>query len=427
MKNLTSRTELEELQIHRLRDTLKRASGKVDFYSQAAKTAGLRLESDDAELLASFKRIPFTTKSDLRDHYPLGLLAVDRSKLRRIHASSGTRGKPTIAAYTDEDLRNWSELCARSLRIVGVQEGDIVQNSYGYGLFTGGLGLHQGIETLGAVAVPASSGRSQQQLLLLQDFGARVLCCTPSYALTLAAYVEEQKLDRKSLKLEIGVFGAEPWSEECRAQIELKLGIKAYDIYGLSEVMGPGVAMECTEQCGLHIWEDHFLVEIINPETGEAAARGEVGELVITTLTKEAMPLLRYRTGDACALIEGNCQCGSPFRRITKLQGRIDDMLIVRGVNVYPSELESIVYSMPQLGNEYQIIVDRVQTLDTLTLRVEMKPELDEPVRRRESADALENLIKQRFGLTARIEIVEPNVIPRSEGKALRVLDMRTN
>jgi phenylacetate-CoA ligase len=397
----------------------------VPFYADILSGAGFKArELKHSDELAE---LPFTTKSQLRDHYPLGLLAVERSEVRRIHASSGTRGKPTIAAYTEGDLNTWADLCARSLATVGVVPGDVVQNSYGYGLFTGGLGLHQGAERLGATVIPSSSGRSQHQLMLMQDFGARVLCCTPSYALTLASCIEETKIDRSTLKLEIGVLGAEPWSEEGRQHIQNRLGIKAYDIYGLSEIMGPGVAIECRAQVGLHIWEDHFFVEIINPQTGVRLPDGAAGELVITTLTKEAMPLLRYRTGDASAIIAEKCECGLPHRRIARLQGRFDDMLIIRGVNVYPSEIESIIYSMEELGNDYQIVVDRVQTLDSLTVRVEVTQEFEhDAVRKQNVQRALIEMLKQRFGLTTQVEVMPHNVIPRSEGKATRVLDMRT-
>lgn len=397
--------------MQRLRETIDRVCNSVPFYRERLKEVGITCGAD-LKSAADIERIPFTTKNDLRDNYPLGMLAVDESQVRRIHASSGTRGKPTIAAYTEGDLRTWSEACARALRTIGVNPGDVVQNCYGYGLFTGGLGLHQGAEHLGATIIPSSTGRTQHQVMLMQDFGARVLCSTPSYALAIAEYIEQAKIDRSQLKLEIGVFGAEPWSDECRKQIESRLGIKAYDIYGLSEIMGPGVAIECREQNGLHIWEDHFFAEVVD------------GELVITTLTKEAMPLLRYRTGDVCELIDERCACGLEDRRISRLNGRRDDMLIIRGVNVYPCEIESIVYSNEHTGAEYQIVVDRTQQLDSLVVRVECDSE--EPSTRRSVQEALQNELRQRLGLSATVEIVAPSVIPRSEGKALRVLDLRT-
>jgi phenylacetate-CoA ligase len=401
----------DKAQLQRLRETIDRVCQSVPFYRERLKEAGITCGAD-LKSVDDLQRIPFTTKSDLRDNYPLGMLAVAESEVRRIHASSGTRGKPTIAAYTQGDLETWAEACSRALRTVGVKRGDVVQNCYGYGLFTGGLGLHQGAEHLGATIIPSSTGRTQHQVMLMQDFGARVLCSTPSYALAIAEYIEQAKIDRSTLKLEIGLFGAEPWSEECRKQIETRLGIKAYDIYGLSEIMGPGVAIECREQNGLHIWEDLFFAEVVD------------GELVITTLTKEAMPLLRYRSGDVCELIEERCTCGLPDRRISRLNGRRDDMLIIRGVNVYPCEIESIVYSNDKAGSEYQIVVDRAQQLDSLLVRIEC--ESDEPTQRRAVQESIERELRQRLGLTANVEIVAPNVIPRSEGKALRVLDLRT-
>lgn len=401
----------DKAQLQRLRETIDRVCNSVPFYTNRLKEAGITCGAD-LQSAHDIARIPFTTKSDLRDNYPLGMLAVAESEVRRIHASSGTRGKPTIAAYTQRDLQTWSEACSRALRTVGVKPGDVVQNCYGYGLFTGGLGLHQGAEHLGATIIPSSTGRTQHQVMLMQDFGARVLCSTPSYALAIAEYIEQAKIDRTQLKLEIGLFGAEPWSEECRKQIESRLGIKAYDIYGLSEIMGPGVAVECREQNGLHIWEDHFFTEVVD------------GELVITTLTKEAMPLLRYRTGDVCKLIDERCACGLEDRRITRLNGRRDDMLIIRGVNVYPCEIESIVYENQNTGSEYQIVVDRTQQLDSLVVRVECQ--FTEPTLRRSIQEAVERELRQRLGLTATVDLVAPNVIPRSEGKALRVLDLRT-
>lgn len=412
MSLVVSRPELESKQLERLQNTVHRVAKNVIFYKDLFEKNGI--EPNQIRNLEDLAKLPFTTKTDLRDNYPLGMVAHDhQGQVRRVHASSGTRGKPTLAWYTQRDLEIWTELCARSLQTAGVSPGDVVQNSYGYGLFTGGLGLHQGAEALNAIVVPASSGRSQHQVMLMQDIGVNVLCCTPSYALTLANYIEEAKIDRSALKLQIGIFGAEPWSEECRQILQEKLGIKAYDIYGLSEILGPGIAVECREQNGLHIWEDHFLIEIVD------------NELVITTLSKQAMPLLRYRTGDSCSIISDPCPCGLPYRRITRLQGRIDDMLIIKGVNVFPSEIESVVYAAQELGPEYQIVVDRAQALDRLTVRVEIKPECDEPTRRRAVQESLEDALRQRLGLSANVEVVHYNFIPRSEGKAVRVLDMR--
>lgn len=426
------RSELEQLQLRRLRELVGLVAFKVPHYRDALAQASVK--QGDIQSLADVARLPFTTKTQLRDNYPLGCLAVDKAEVRRIHASSGTRGKPTIAAYTQNDLSTWAELVARCLVSAGAAPGDVVQNAYGYGLFTGGLGLHQGAEMVGATVVPASAGRTQQQAMLLQDLGVRVLCCTPSYALNIAATLGEANIDLSQLKLEIGILGAEPWTQECRSQVEKALRIKAYDIYGLSEVMGPGIAVECAVQDGLHVWEDHFLIEVVDPATDKPVAPGQEGELVVTTLTKEAMPLLRYRTGDVCSIIETPCDCGRSSRRITRIQGRLDDMLIIKGVNVYPSEIESVVYSLTELSPQYQIVVDRVQALDDLKIRAELlaatqaqwqtgreSPE----IMRRELETRLSGALRERLGLTAMVEVLDANTLPRSEGKAHRVLDMR--
>lgn len=423
------RKGLEELQLERLRSTIERASSLVPFYTKALAGAPVLGK------LIDIAKLPFTTKSDLRDNYPFGCLAVPRNELRRIHVSSGTRGKPTVAPYTRADLDLWAELCARSLACAGINPGDVVQNSYGYGLFTGGLGIHYGIERLGATAVPASSGRTQQQIMLLQDFGARALCCTPSYALNIALSLQDSGIARSSLALEIGIFGAETWTESARAHIEAKLGIRAYDIYGLSEILGPGIAVECTAQNGLHIWEDHFFPEIIDPVTGEPVAEGESGELVLTTLTKQAVPLIRHRTGDACAFLPEGCACGRTMRRITRIQGRLDDMLIIKGVNVYPSEIERVLYSCPEVSPHYQIVVTREKALDALTIRFELDTtvaatwaaEKTEEVNHRQLEQSATDLLRQKLGLTASVEIIPPNILPRSEGKAVRLLDLRSD
>jgi len=425
------RAQLQELQLKRLQEQVARVGNLVPHYGQALLAAAVK--SSDIRSLADLERLPFTSKQDLRDNYPLGLLAVDNADVQRIHASSGTRGKPTIAAYTKGDLEVWSELVARCLAAVGVKPGDILQNAYGYGLFTGGLGLHAGAERYGATVVPSSSGRTQQQAMLLEDLGVRVLCCTPSYALNIAATMAESNISIDKLKLEIGIFGAEPWSAECRKQIEQNLRIKAYDIYGISEVMGPGVAVECLAQDGLHVFEDHFIFEVIDPDTKKPLPAGADGELVLTTLTKQAMPLLRYRTGDVCSIIEMPCDCGRTSRRISRIQGRMDDMLIVRGVNVYPSEIESVLYTIPELSPQYQIVVDRVQTLDQLKVRAELATHCqsrwaaDESseLKRRQLQTRIASVLQERLGLTAVIEILDANTLPRSEGKAHHVLDMR--
>lgn len=413
------RGELRGLQFDRLKALLTRVSEDVSFYRKAFGTAGVTAQ--DIQHLSDLRKLPFLTKSDLREHYPLGMLAVDRSNLRRIHISSGTRGKPTVSAYTKADIDLWSDLCARSLTCAGVRTGDVVHNAYGYGLFTGGLGIHYGAEHLGAAVVPISGGRTQQQIMLIDDFRADIICCTPSYAMNVAMSVEESNVPVHRLNLRIGVFGAEPWSEQLRAQLEDKLKIKAVDIYGLSEILGPGVAIECLEERnGLHIWEDHFIVEIIDPVTEEPVEDGNLGELVITTLTKEAMPLIRYKTGDITSVNREACKCGRTHARLQRLKGRLDDMLIVRGVNVYPSEIESILLAIPALSSQYQIVVSRDRALDEIKVRVEAASSAPAEL----VSDVISRL-KDNLGITASVEILPVGSLPRSEGKALRVLDLR--
>ena len=369
------------------------------------------LERFDVDLDALAEQ-PFTTKSDLRDAYPFGMLRVPRDACVRIHASSGTRGKPTIVAYTQHDLDLWADCCARAVAAAGGGPGTLVHVAYGYGLFTGGLGLHYGAERLGCTVVPASSGNTPRQAQLLEDLGAEILCCTPSYALAIADHVE----DLTRLKLRAGLFGAEPWTERIRGAIEDALNLCALDVYGLSEIVGPGVAYECLEGLGgAHVNEDHFLVEVIDPETGCAVAEGEAGELVFTTLTKEALPLLRYRTGDLASLTREPCPCGRTFARMSRVVGRTDDMLVIRGVNVFPSEIERVLLSVRGLEPHYQLVVDRAARLDELTVQVEGSVDPD-PVREQ---------LERTLGLSARVEVVAPGSIPRSEGKALRVLDRR--
>jgi len=355
---------------------------------------------------------PFRVKSELRDAYPFGLLQVPLEECVRIHASSGTRGKPTIVAYTRGDLAAWADCCARALAAAGGRPGTVVHVAYGYGLFTGGLGLHYGAERLGCTVVPASGGNTPRQAQLLEDLGAEILCCTPSYALAIADYVSEPA----RLRLRGGVFGAEPWTEGLRKAVEHALGLTALDIYGLSEVMGPGVSAECIEgRDGAHVNEDHFLVEVVDPESGEALADGEVGELVFTTLTKEALPLLRYRTGDLASLTREPCACGRTFARMSRVVGRTDDMLIIRGVNVFPSEIERALLAVPELAPHYQLVVERPGHLDELIVQVEGTVDAG-PVREQ---------LMSVLGLTARVEVVSPGTIPRSEGKALRIVDRR--
>ncbi len=426
------RAELEKLQVQRLSDMLQNLQKKVPFYANA-----LREQNINPLLLRELKdlsELPFTSKTDLRDMYPDGMLAVPKSEIRRYHASSGTRGKPTLVAYTQADLDNWAKLGARTLRAAGVRPGDIVHNAYGYGLFTGGLGLHAAIEKHGAICVPASGGKSQQQITLLKDLAARVLCSTPSYAMQLAGTMHEMGLKANDLSLEIGIFGAEPWTEPMRQRIEQELRIKALDIYGLSEIMGPGVSIECIQaRNGLHIWEDHFLVEIIDPKTLRQLPDGEEGELVITTLQKEAMPLLRYRTGDLTTLCREECSCGRTMTRMTRVRARIDDMLIIRGVNVYPSEIENILLQVDELAPHYQLVLKRDKTLDEMSVQVEVTEELcsrwaqieDDEIRLAELTQKIRHILKESLGLSVNVELMPANSIKRSEGKACRLVDLR--
>ncbi|HEX6026755.1 MAG TPA: phenylacetate--CoA ligase [Solirubrobacter sp.] len=362
----------------------------------------------------------FTTKDDLREHYPLGLLAVDRSELRRIHASSGSRGRPTVVAYTQGDLDVWSEVMARCMAMAGVQAGMVVHNAYGYGLFTGGLGFHQGAERLGALTIPVSGGVTGRQALLLRDLQGQALCCTPSYALHIAQALGEAGIGADELALEIGMFGAEPWTEAMRDQLEAELGLVALNVYGLSEIVGPGVSAECPEaRDGLHVQEDHFMVEVIDPETGKAVPDGTDGELVFTTLTKEAMPLLRYRTGDIASLAREPCACGRTFARMSAVRGRRDDMLIVRGMNLYPSQIEHVLLQVDGIAPHYQLVVERPEHLDEITVHCE-------PTGPAEGlADRVEHAIHREIGIHVEVEVLKPGAVPRSEGKAVRVIDKR--
>jgi phenylacetate-CoA ligase len=368
------REALEALQLKRLKNLIERVHAAVPFYKQKMADAGVK--PSDISGLSDISRLPFTTKEDLRLNYPFGLFAVPFEKVVRVHASSGTTGKPTVVGYTKKDIESWAELMARTLACGGAHKGDVVHNAYGYGLFTGGLGAHYGAERLEAAVIPISGGNSKRQIMLMQDFGSSVLLCTPSYALNLADIMLEMNVDPSSLKLRVGLFGAEPWSENIRNEIEKKLDIKALDIYGLSEVMGPGVASECIEEKkGLHIFEDFFISEIINPDTGEVLPHGETGELVFTTLTKEAFPVIRYRTKDITKLITDECSCGRTFHRMQRVTGRSDDMLIIRGVNVFPSQIEHVLMSMEGVEPHYQIIVDRQGALDIMEVQVEVMEE----------------------------------------------------
>ena len=372
-------------------------------------------------------KLPFTTKSDLRDNYPFGLFAVPMSEIVRVHASSGTTGKPTVVGYTRNDISTWSEVMARTLTSAGANRNDFIQVAYGYGLFTGGLGLHYGGEKIGASVIPISGGNTVRQIQLMHDFGSTVLACTPSYALFLAEAIQESGINRDDLKLRVGVFGAEPWTENMRREIEDKLRIKAIDIYGLSEVIGPGVASECQVQAGLHINEDHFYPEIIDPETLQVLPEGSTGELVFTTITKEGLPLIRYRTRDLTRLTSEKCKCGRTMVRMEKCLGRSDDMLIIRGVNLFPSQVESVLLEMSEIKPHYLLIVDRVNNLDTLELKVEVDEAFfqDKISQLETLRQKLQNNLESSLGLGIKVTLVEPKIIERSEGKSKRVIDQR--
>ncbi len=418
------REELEALQLERLKQTVERVYYHVAPYRALMDEAGVK--PSDIQSLADLSKLPFMKKQFLRDNYPFGLFAVPMSEVNRIHSSSGTSGKPTVVGYTKKDLDNWAELVARDLTMVGVRPNDIVHVSYGYGLFTGGMGLHDGASKLGATVVPASGGNTKRQVMILADYGATVLACTPSYAMYLAESLEKEGL-RDKIKLKFGVFGAEPWSENMRQELQKKLGIKAYDIYGMSEQMGPGVAMECTEQNGLHVHEDHFIVETIDPETGEVLPPGERGELVFTSLTKEAFPIVRYRTRDIARLLMEPCPCGRTSRRIGRIEGRSDDMLIIRGVNVFPSQIEHVLLSVAGIEPQYQLVVDRIGALDTLEVQVEVSKDFpfDEVKKLENLSRQIRKELESSLGISVTVKLVEPESIVRSEGKAKRIIDKR--
>jgi phenylacetate-CoA ligase len=420
------RPALEALQLKRLQKTLDRVYANVPFYRHSLDKAGIK--PDDVKSLADLQRLPFTYKQDMRDSYPYGLFAASMEDIVRIHASSGTTGKPTVVGYTRKDIDIWSELMARSFVAAGVHKGDIIHNAYGYGLFTGGLGAHYGAERLGASVIPMSGGNTKKQIMIMQDFGSTVLTCTPSYSLFMAEEAREEGVDFRNLNLHVGIFGAEPWSETMRAEIESKLNLCAIDIYGLSEIMGPGVAIECREaKKGLHIWEDHFIPEIINPDTGDLLQAGETGELVITTITKEGIPLIRYRTRDITCINYEPCSCGRTHARINRMSGRSDDMLIIRGVNVFPSQIESILMGIEGVEPHYLLIVDRKDNLDTLEVQVEVDDRLfsDEIKHLQTLSHVIEKEIKDMLGVTCKARLVESRTIARSEGKAKRVIDNR--
>ena len=419
------RTALRSLQTERLRRTLERAHQNVLHYRKKFDKAGVK--PGQVKTLGDLKHFPFTVKTDLRDNYPFGMFASPNSELCRLHASSGTTGKPTVVGYTKGDIDRWSELMARSMAAAGVRPGDVVHNAYGYGLFTGGLGAHYGAERLGCIVVPVSGGGTERQVVLLKDFAAGILCSTPSYALNIAEVAEEQGIDIAALPVRRGVFGAEPWSEEMRAELDRRLGIAAVDVYGLSEIMGPGVACECdTARAGLHGWEDHFLFEIIDPETLEPLAMGETGELVITTLTKEALPMVRYRTRDITRLTDEPCACGRTHVRILRVTGRDDDMMIIRGVNVYPSQVEAVLVALSGLSPHYQILLGNEGAMDVMTVEVEVAS--DAPADDADlsaKAQEVRHHIKSMIGVTCDVMAKRPGELPRSQGKAVRVHDLR--
>jgi len=419
------RQKLAELQGERLRDMVERVYFNVPFYRTKLQEMGI--EPGDIRSIDDLKTLPFTTKQDLRDNYPFGLFAVPQHDVVRLHASSGTTGKSTVVGYTHNDIMMWSEVVARSLSMAGITRNDIIQVAYGYGLFTGGLGVHYGAEKIGASVIPISGGNTKKQLQLLEDFGSTAIACTPSYAAYLGEAIVEEKLDRSKLKLRAGIFGAEPWTEEMRTQIQQLLGLKAYDIYGLSEVIGPGVSMECACQRGMHIFEDHFIPEIIDPETCEVLPYGTLGELVFTTVTKEAMPLLRYRTRDLTRLHAEICDCGRTLVRMEKCVGRSDDMLIIRGVNVFPSQVESVLLEMSETKPHYLLVVDRENNLDTLEIQVEVEEQFfsDEVKELEGLRKRISGNLTSLLGLHASVRLVEPGTIERSMGKAQRVVDKR--
>ena len=412
--------ELRSLQLQRLQWSVRHAYDNVAHYRAAFEAVGAH--PDDVRELSDLARLPFTTKADLRDNYPFGMFAVPRQQVSRVHASSGTTGRPTVVGYTAEDITTWSGLMARSIRAGGGRPGDIIHVAYGYGLFTGGLGAHYGAEALGATVVPVSGGMTQRQVTLIQDFRPDVIMVTPSYMLVIADEMERQGIDPRESSLQVGIFGAEPWTQQMREELERRVGIDAVDIYGLSELMGPGVAMECVEsKDGLHLWEDHFYPEIVDPITDEVLPDGQVGELVITSLTKQAMPIMRYRTRDLTRLMPGTAR---PMRRIEKITGRSDDLMIVRGVNLFPTQIEELVLATPALSPHFQCVLTRPERMDELVVRVERA--VDAPAVDALAAGArLRSAIKDRIGVSVSIDVVEPDTIERSVGKMRRIVDSR--
>lgn len=425
IRECMDRHELRSYQLEKLKETIDRVYHNVPSYRQKMQERGIIPE--DINSLDDLKLLPFTTKQDLRDNYPYNMFATPLQEIIRIHASSGTTGKPTVVGYTRRDIANWAELMARCLAMAGGHRDSVVQIAYGYGLFTGGLGFHYGAEKIGAVVIPTSGGNTRRQIMLMRDLGTEILACTPSYALCIIEGLEAMGIKTEELKLKAGIFGAEPWSENMRAELEEKLNIKALDIYGLSEVIGPGVACECLEQQGLHIFEDFFIPEIIDPVTEEPLPEGEEGELVITTIDKEGLPVIRYRTRDITSLTYEPCACGRTHARISKLLGRTDDMLIIRGVNVFPSQIESALMAVGEAEPHYLIIVDRVNNLDTMEVWIEVSEKLfaDEIRKLEQIRKQIESEIYTTLGINVKVKLVEPHTIERSEGKAKRVIDKR--
>ena len=416
--------DLAKLQLTRLTDCVQRAS-TVPFYKQAFAKA--KVSAKDIRSLDDLRRLPFTTKADLREYYPLGFLAVPREQIARIHGSSGTTGKPTFVAYTADDVKLWADLCARFLVAGGLRSGHLVQIAFGYGLFTGGFGLHYGVERVGAAVVPASSGNTPRQIMLMQDLGTQVLVCTPSYALHIGEAIKADGIDRASLQLKYAHFGGEPWTEDMRIQIESDLGIQAFNNYGLSEVIGPGVSGECVARTGMHIQEDHFIVECLDPDTLAPVPDGQQGELVFTAMTKQAMPIIRYRTRDIASLDRSPCPCGRRTARMSRVVGRTDDMLIIRGVNVFPSQIEEALLRVDGTAPHYLIEVSRPGTLDEVTVKVEVRPEIfsDEMRAMQELRNKIDREIQAVANIRANVELVEPKTLERFMGKAVRVIDHR--
>jgi len=418
---VASRDEIEALQLTRMQQSLAHAYKNVAHYKTQFDANGVH--PDDLKSLADLAKFPFTVKQDLRDNYPFGMFAVPQDKVNRIHASSGTTGQPTVIGYTANDLKMWSEVMQRSLRAAGMRKGDVLHNAYGYGLFTGGLGVHGGAEAMGLTVVPVSGGMTQRQVRLIEDFGAKGISVTPSYALSILDEYKEQGLDPRRTPLQVGIFGAEPWTNAMRNEVEDAFDMHAIDIYGLSEVIGPGVSMECVEsKDGLHIWEDHFYPEIINPESGELVANGELGELVFTSLTKEAFPIIRYRTRDLTRLLPGTARS---MRRMEKITGRSDDMIILRGVNVFPTQVEEQLMSVAELAPHFQIELERTDRMDKMIVKVETLNSITDPAAQKAAAQSLAGKIKASIGVTAEVIAGDSGSVPRSQGKAVRVVDNR--